>query len=1148
MGYNKMKMFSILLITLLLMPIVLADMTVKTIDIPIGFGSSIPANLSVFKTSPLNLPDRVSQVLYAVDKLTGDYAPNTNLTAIMNVSGILINCSPIITTPNATVYNYHVEFDCTSALTNFTAGNVTFGFRGSQTVKNVFGSLSLTYYNNPFGTLTLSGTEYTPGDPATLFVQLKDNNGLAVQNGACFIDIWYPANGSLIHPYTINDAPMLQALGDDGIYYYDLTAPSQLGVYMLSARCAYAYNWIWIYPPSELVYGPIRGAILGTWNGATQNLNNPEDGAYDSCATSGSSTCSANYTFNVTQYGNISNITSIGLYYLGESTAAKVLSFSYWNGTVFAALPNNLTFIATGSTTAPSGLDSLQTNTIPSTAIINGTVRVQISIVFTGTSTLWNNWLSLALLSSTGTIQDVKGSSEMHITNIPNASATASASTIPAAVWNFTTRNLTFYNMTDTTNYSRISNLTASDVWSAATRNLTYYAPATVDTNAVAIAVWNFTTRNLTFYQNFTQPQTDLTNYTLITNNVWSYINRTLTSAPENTSAIANAVWNFTTRNLTFYPTQTDMTNYSNIFTGVWNYSIRNLTYYPPQTDLTNYTLINQGVWSYINRNLTYYQNFSAPQQDLTNYTLITQNVWNYITRTLTAAPENTTAIANAVWSATNRNLTYYPTQTDMTNYTLVGLYVWNATNRNLTYYPAQTDQTNYTLINNGVSAAVWVYNTRNLTYYPAQIDMTNYSRISNLTAADVWMYATRNLTYYQNFTQPQQDLTNYSKISNITAFDVWNYIVRNLTYYPLQQDLTNYTLINQGVWSYINRNLTYYQNFSTPQQDLTNYTLITESVWNYVTRTLTNSPENITAIANAVWSTSTRNLTYYPAQTDLTNYTLIGLYVWNVSTRNLTYYPAQTDLTNYSLIDSGVSTAVWIYINRNLTYYPTPSIDNNAVAFAVWNYTTRNLTFYPTQQDLTNYTLINQGVWSYTDRNLTYYPPQQDLTNYSLINSGVWTYTNRNLTFYPTQQDLTNYSLIFNGVWTYIDRNLTYYPPQQDLTNYSLIGFNVWNYSVRELTYYQINNITTADIWNYINRTLTFYQINNISTSDVWQYSNRTLTFYPTQQDLTNYTMIWEYPERNLTYYPITTINTTEISEDVWNYSARYTHGVILK
>ena len=62
-----------------------------------------------------------------------------------------------------------------------------------------------------------------------------------------------------------------------------------------------------------------------------------------------------------------------------------------------------------------------------------------------------------------------------------------------------------------------------------------------------------------------------------------------------------------------------------------------------------------------------------------------------------------------SVWNYTVRNLTFYPTQLDLTNYTNISESVWNYSTRILTFYPVQVDLTNYSLVNDGV----WNYTAR---------------------------------------------------------------------------------------------------------------------------------------------------------------------------------------------------------------------------------------------------------------------------------------------------------------------------------------------------------------------------------------------------------------------------------------------------
>lgn len=755
---------------------------------------------------------------------------------------------------------------------------------------------------------------------------------------------------------------------------------------------------------------------------------------------------------------------------------------------------------------------------------------------------------------------------------------------VPANTWNYASRNLTYYEQIDLTNYTLISLLINSSissipspinftqiaeyVWISPSRNLTYTADVT-DYNNIWIGIWNYTTRNLTYYP----AQVDLTNYQMIQEMTWNATDRNLTYYQDVTDylLIQALVWNATTRNLTYYPAQVDLTNYSEIWIGVWNYTTRNLTYYPMQLDLTNYTLISElinssianiqvtitavsieSIWNYTNRNLTYY----PAQLDLTNYTLISQLVWDYASRNLTYTPDMTNylLIQQLVWNATDRNLTYY-LPTDISG---IAEAVWNFSNRNLTYY---------NLGNNLSASDVWNYISRNLTYYE-QIDLTNYSLITE----NIWSYNNRTLTYYEINNISASDIWNYvnrSLTQNISE-EVWLYYNKTLTYYP---DTTNYSLIGDTVWQYVNRSLTenialevwtfssrnltqnvsadvwtFYNRTLTYYPDVTNYTLITENIWNYANRSLTASVTvDLASIVEAVWNATDRNLTFYPTQLDLTNYTLISELVWSYVDRNLTYTP---DMTNYLLIQG----LVWNATDRNLTYYlPTDLV---GVANAVWNFSDRNLTYY----DLGN-NLSATDVWEFVSRNLTYYE-HLDMTNYSLITENIWSYNNRTLTYYFTNitpEDIWSYANrsltqnISEEVWLYYNRSLTYYP---DVTNYTQIGDVIWAYANRSLTQdlpleiwtYSSRNLTqniSFEVWTYYNKTLDYYpDVTNYSliSEGVWNYVDRNLTFYPTQLDLTNYTlisdMVWAYTNRSLTA-PVV-VDLDSIAASVWNYTYR--------
>lgn len=479
----------------------------------------------------INPPDGVSSVKSAIVTFDVWMTPTVTFQLWVN-NKTCNNPTYIISTTFASAGRGVATFDCSNVITSVGTYIVTF----KPTQANVGAGtswLDLTYMNNPKGGLSLSGTEYSPNDPATIFTQLKDAQGNPITNGSCYLDVWYPSNISLVHPYTIQDAPMLQALGDDGIYYYDMVAPSTLGVYMLSAKCSYSFNWVWIYPEIENIFYPIEQINSGNWQGTSQVLNSRSDMSYERCDGSGVNPCSMNYTFNITTYGSISNITNINAYFSGEDdTAGRILIMAYWNGTGFSNLPNTLTWAGT-STTVPTGYDEFLTNSIPLNAIINGTVKLRLSTA--GSVRVFYNWLSLALLTSSGTIQDVKGSSEMHITNKANVTVTATVNNTDIAleVWNSPNRTLT----------ENISNIVIDAI------NQSSFTP-----EELADAFWNY---NGTINSNILSQ---------LAFAVWNY-----TSTVSNN--ILSSIWSYPDRNLTYYPeaNQSEAINYTKVGDEVWD-------------------------------------------------------------------------------------------------------------------------------------------------------------------------------------------------------------------------------------------------------------------------------------------------------------------------------------------------------------------------------------------------------------------------------------------------------------------------------------------------------------------------------------------------------------------------------------------------
>ena len=146
--------------------------------------------------------------------------------------------------------------------------------------------------------------------------------------------------------------------------------------------------------------------------------------------------------------------------------------------------------------------------------------------------------------------------------------------------------------------------------------------------------------------------------------------------------------------------------------------------------------------------------------------------------------------------------------------------------------------------------------------------------------------------------------------------------------------------------------------------------------------------------------------------------------------------------------------------------------------------------------------------------------------------------------------------SEISEAVWQYSDRTLTEF--DFDVVNETEIAEEVWSFENRTLTEFLFNvtlaapiNITAIaeGVWNYFNRTLSFFQFDLVDeekiAANVWNYTDRNLTYFPevNLNTLANLTAeeVWSYTHRNLTYYP-----ECATTPEIWNYSGRYTHGVL--
>jgi hypothetical protein len=586
---------------------------------PFYIGSSVQ-NVNIPFTLIVNPPDKIKNVISATINFDIWINPSVNFILLINGQSCN-NPSYYISTTYASAGKTTISFDCSNVITK--SGNYSVVLKGTKDTGALTGWLDLTYINNPLGNIEISGTEYTAGDLATIFIQLKDNQGLTINNGSCYLNIWYPSTTNLTHTQTIFNSPMMKAEGSEGLYYYDIVAPSSLGVYMLSARCSYSFSNTWVYDLSGTeINKPLRTITTGTYAGDTIFLNDFEDWIYTTCGSGGggTKTCDAYYDYNLSiHYGtNYSLISNMDLFYMGEASVKAVISFQVWNWTSssWIGLTNNLTFSGLASS-VPVGVGDFASNSIPVSDTIssNGIIRIRTLSTSGNSFSQFDNWLNIEVKKTTGIIQDIKGSGEIHVTNLPQA--------------------ISNLNLTTNINYSQV----AQSIWNYTDRNLTYYP--TINETSIASAIWSWTGGISSSILGF------------FSNDIWDYATRTLTFTQDvtNYSKIAEYVWVFSDRNLTFY----QMNNIAP--EDIWNYASRNLTF---TEGVTNYSQIAEYVWFYVDRNLTTY-----PTNNIT-----AGEIWDYYNRSLTDD------IPLQIWSYPDRNLT-----------TDIPFDVWSYYNRTLTYY-----------------------------------------------------------------------------------------------------------------------------------------------------------------------------------------------------------------------------------------------------------------------------------------------------------------------------------------------------------------------------------------------------------------------------------------------------------------------------
>lgn len=406
-----MKRVLFILIALLLVSPVFADSTQQSNKIFLNpfYRSSLVNNVNVSYNMVLDPPDRISSVTSATINFDVYLSPTVTFFAWVN-GQTCNNPSYLVSTTFAGAGQARISFDCSNIIDK--AGNYTITLRPSgANTGSVNGWLDVTYMNNPNGLIEVHGTDYVTGETATVFLQLKDDVGQAVNNATCVFTMY---NSTSPYNKLFDNTPLINIPDSNGIHLFSFQTPSKTGVYAVDASCSYSFIPSYFYQADSFTALNYTFSAGQDLKGSITNVNAFNDQLYFIFTDVGGST---NFTYT---WNNVTgNFSSLQFLWLGESNKAPVTSFYVFNWTSNAFIPlGNITLTSSAVTTLnPSGVDDFFTKNLPKMSDIrNSTNSVRVQIVSkVGSHNLFNNYINLKGFQNSGNIVEVKGSSEVHV-------------------------------------------------------------------------------------------------------------------------------------------------------------------------------------------------------------------------------------------------------------------------------------------------------------------------------------------------------------------------------------------------------------------------------------------------------------------------------------------------------------------------------------------------------------------------------------------------------------------------------------------------------------------------------------------------------------------------------------------------------------
>lgn len=423
------------------------------------YTASMNANTNYSFIVGISPPDTLSSISSAI--LTFDAYINPTRTFFVWANGKPCNTANYtVSTSFASAGKASLPFDCTNAITqglNTIKIQVQGGGIGAST-----SWLDLTYTNNPKAKIEVKGTEYSPSSSAKVWLQLLNSSGDDISSAICYTDIYTPAGSIYIERATMTN------MVHDGIYYYNLNAPTTDGVYPVIATCYYTALQVQYFAQNKTIV--VGGAETNDYT----NTFTVDTNYHDLVETLNGTDRHVNliYNFTATSCKNVSEILLTGgtISWTGvwdSNVLADSLKFSIFNysSDKWILLSN----VMSSTTTTPQTVtNSLAFTNITKAGIISNASKIAITINDTSTADGTNSkvrtdqiFFSCDQLGSP-IWQQVKGASELHVTNpiispdftiiteCGNSLTTCADMRYDTSYWNesqgFVHENLTVYN------------------------------------------------------------------------------------------------------------------------------------------------------------------------------------------------------------------------------------------------------------------------------------------------------------------------------------------------------------------------------------------------------------------------------------------------------------------------------------------------------------------------------------------------------------------------------------------------------------------------------------------------------------------------------------------------------------------------------